>query len=271
MSVFFFDIDGTLIDARQGVCAIPPTAVDQLSRLHDLGHKLVICSGRPYAMFLDDLRLPFFDAYVMCNGAHVMVEGKTIFANRLSPELAYYYADLLEDVGCEYMIETTRHIYLSKSYTGIRSFFKTVIDDNIFTFDFDRDEVLQRAIKLEADVKGNMRERLLAEVQRAGVGCNVNVDDDGGFNCFELFSPTISKAVGIQTVLQHFNVPVRDSYGFGDGVNDLEMIRLVGTGVAMGNACDELKAEADEVCSSVIEDGLATYLARIDADASKSG
>ena len=71
--------------------------------------------------------------------------------------------------------------------------------------------------------------------------------------------------MGINKVLDRFGVPASDSYGFGDGVNDLEMIKLVGTGVAMGNACDELKAQADEVCPSVVEDGLARYLATVDA------
>ena len=44
--------------------------------------------------------------------------------------------------------------------------------------------------------------------------------------------------------------------GFGDGTNDLPMIRACGTGVAMGNACEELKREADVVCGNVHERGL---------------
>ena len=43
---------------------------------------------------------------------------------------------------------------------------------------------------------------------------------------------------------------------FGDGGNDLALVRAVAVGVAMGNACDELKAEADYVTSSVDEDGV---------------
>lgn len=41
------------------------------------------------------------------------------------------------------------------------------------------------------------------------------------------------------------------------------MIRYVGHGVAMGNACDELKEIADEVCKSIDENGLAEYLSKI--------
>ena len=263
MGAFFFDIDGTLIDGRHGITTIPSSVRTQLNRLHDMGHKLAICSGRPYPMISDDLRLPCFDAYVMCNGAHVMVDGKTIFANQMGADLARHYADLLEKLGCEYIIETTKHLYLNRDFTRILSFFEKFSSRSIFTFDFERSDVLQRTIKLEADVTGERRSRLYSEVQSAGLGYTVNVDDNGGYNVFELYSPTMSKAVGIQKVLDYFGVPTKDSYGFGDGINDLEMIRLVGTGVAMGNACDELKAQADDVCPSVVEDGLARYLATI--------
>ena len=51
-----------------------------------------------------------------------------------------------------------------------------------------------------------------------------------------------------------------DAYAFGDGTNDLEMIRACGCGVAMGNAEDAVKAEANLVCAPVWEDGVAQAL-----------
>ena len=45
----------------------------------------------------------------------------------------------------------------------------------------------------------------------------------------------------------------------GDGQNDIEMLEAVGTGVAMGNAKDEVKEKADVVCKSVEEDGVYYY------------
>ena len=46
---------------------------------------------------------------------------------------------------------------------------------------------------------------------------------------------------------------------FGDGNNDMEMLEVVGTGVAMANASPELKVLADAVCPSVAEDGIWQY------------
>ena len=48
----------------------------------------------------------------------------------------------------------------------------------------------------------------------------------------------------MRAVLQHFGFTKEEAIAFGDGVNDIEMLEAVGTGVAMGNAKDEIKAHA---------------------------
>ena len=45
----------------------------------------------------------------------------------------------------------------------------------------------------------------------------------------------------------------------GDGNNDIEMLKAVGTGVAMANSSEHLKEVADEVCGHVAQDGIYTY------------
>lgn len=51
-------------------------------------------------------------------------------------------------------------------------------------------------------------------------------------------------------------------YAFGDGVNDSEMFRMVGHGIAMGKAVEQLKQIAEENTLSVHEDGVADYIRR---------
>ena len=52
-------------------------------------------------------------------------------------------------------------------------------------------------------------------------------------------------------------IPKENSYAFGDGINDKEMLQLVGHGIAMGNAIDEIKAISDDITDSVDNDGIA--------------
>ena len=47
---------------------------------------------------------------------------------------------------------------------------------------------------------------------------------------------------------------------FGDGGNDISMLQTVGTGVAMGNALDDVKAHADYVTTDVDNDGVKNAL-----------
>ncbi|MBO7673833.1 MAG: HAD hydrolase family protein, partial [Atopobiaceae bacterium] len=77
---------------------------------------------------------------------------------------------------------------------------------------------------------------------------------------FELYPTATSKARGIEVVLDRLGIDVAHAYAFGDGTNDLEMIRYCGCGVAMGNAEDVVKEAADLVCPPVWEDGLAQIL-----------
>ena len=47
---------------------------------------------------------------------------------------------------------------------------------------------------------------------------------------------------------------------FGDGLNDITMIKSAGIGVAMGNAVDEVKRMADEITATNDEDGVAAVV-----------
>ncbi|MNJ41790.1 Sugar phosphatase YbiV [compost metagenome] len=68
--------------------------------------------------------------------------------------------------------------------------------------------------------------------------------------------PDIHKAIAIEKVLAHLNIPRENTFGFGDGNNDIEMLEYCNTGVAMGNAREELKAVADDITDDVDHDGL---------------
>ena len=56
-----------------------------------------------------------------------------------------------------------------------------------------------------------------------------------------------------------YNFDRSQAIAFGDGNNDIQMLKAVGTGVAMENASDDLKAVADEICRDVAEDGVYQY------------
>ena len=58
-------------------------------------------------------------------------------------------------------------------------------------------------------------------------------------------------------MLDYLSIPLENSYAFGDGQNDIEMLSTVGCGIAMGNASDEVKKFAKKITETVQNDGVA--------------
>ncbi len=76
----------------------------------------------------------------------------------------------------------------------------------------------------------------------------------------ELVPKGIDKAKSLSRLLTKINLTPADMIAFGDGYNDLSMLKLAGMGVAMENAAPEVRAEADYVTLSNEEDGVAAAL-----------
>lgn len=258
--IIFFDIDGTLIDHQSGNHGIPMDAQRQMRRLQREGYLLFIATGRPYA-FISSLISDFgFDGYVLCNGAHVELHNKFIFHQPMNAINTKELIDFLKTIDCEYIIETSRKGYLNPKYKILHEFFIGCgINESLLCFDFEEEQVYQNALKLEINASG----KTLDQIEAVIMG-EFGYDSHGTDNAFEVYSKEVTKAVGVQKVLEYLQVPIENSYAFGDGLNDLEMIQYVGHGIAMGNAVQELKDIANEICGDVDKNGLALALEKIE-------
>lgn len=78
----------------------------------------------------------------------------------------------------------------------------------------------------------------------------------------ELMSLKVSKGEGVAWMLDYLGIDPQDVMAVGDGENDIEMLQLVGTAVAVGNAVPSLKAVADHIVATNDEAGVAEALER---------
>jgi hypothetical protein len=95
---------------------------------------------------------------------------------------------------------------------------------------------------------------------------NFVVQDVAAHNCLngELINRKYDKGRGVRIVAEYYGIGLEDTLGFGDSMNDLEMIQTVGCSVCMDNGSPALKAVSDLVCPSVEEDGLYRAFEQLD-------
>ena len=79
----------------------------------------------------------------------------------------------------------------------------------------------------------------------------------------EIIKKGMDKGLAIKKVVEILHMKMEDTIAFGDSMNDYEMLQVCNYGVAMKNACQELKASADNICESVENDGVYYEMERL--------
>jgi hydroxymethylpyrimidine pyrophosphatase-like HAD family hydrolase len=72
----------------------------------------------------------------------------------------------------------------------------------------------------------------------------------------------VSKWLAIKSLLREYRISPNKAVAIGDGPNDIEMLRYVGSGVAMGNDSEKVKAVADFITGHHENDGLSEFIER---------
>lgn len=87
----------------------------------------------------------------------------------------------------------------------------------------------------------------------------------------EFVSPKAGKAAALEQMCALMGVAREEVAAFGDGLNDLDMIEWAGTGYAMANAAEAVKARADRIAPSNAEDGVAQVVEALMRDGQIGG
>ena len=102
-----------------------------------------------------------------------------------------------------------------------------------------------------------VRDQIAAELPAHFDGLAVSTST---FNNLEINVASAHKGRALERFAEHFGWTLANCMSFGDGLNDLSMVRMAGIGVAMANAAPEVLAAADYVTLSNDADGVAAAL-----------
>ncbi|HLS61311.1 MAG TPA: Cof-type HAD-IIB family hydrolase [Virgibacillus sp.] len=248
-TIVFFDIDGTLVDDEKQMLATTKQAIKDLQRN---GVHIAIATGRPPFMFQEIRDELDIDSYISFNGQQVVCNGEVIYENPLEVQaLQKLHEDAIDRghpmmlIGKNEMRATvTEHPDIKATYHKLLSSYP-LVDPTYYQ---------QEAI-FQALLFCNEKEEGVIQKQH----------QDFHFLRWHELSCDImplgaSKAIGMNKIIEAKGLKKTASYAFGDGSNDMELIKEAGTGIAMGNSIPELKEIADYTTKSVDEDGVLTGL-----------
>lgn len=248
IKIIFFDIDGTLIDMTKK--RISFKMLETLAKLKEKNIRLCLATGRS-PVSLSHFEGVEFDAFLTFNGSYCYDGKQAIFSNpiphadvkriirnaaALGRPVSLATKDRLAANGAD--DDLTEYYAFAHLELTVAEDFETVSCEEIYQVMLGCREADHTAI-----LDGVEGAKITAWWDRA-----VDIiPADGG------------KGVGIEKILDYYHLDRSEAMAFGDGNNDIEMLQAVGTGVAMANASQQLKAVADDICGHVAEDGIYHY------------
>ena len=282
IGLVLLDLDGTIVS---GGTHVSERVRRSLVRAHERGVTLAVSSGRPYHMVPRSIReLGVMDYYVCTNGSVVNDRaGERIFSRGFDPASATRIMGMLEHlrpgwnvfVGDEGYAEVRNHTYMIGGATGaagagggagalravssVARFALAIVAGPGF-----HERLSVRGVVRRADQVDKMGCSFASE-RAADEACAL-LSAESSFEVvrmtpleLEITAAGVDKGSGASWLADRLGVSREATVGFGDGANDLPLAGTVGRFVAMGNADDEVKAVASEVCPTIDEDGVAQW------------
>lgn len=242
---FFFDIDGTLTDRKTR--EIVPSAQLALDKLQKAGHFVSIATGRAHYKARPFMEKTGIHHMVCCGGGGLVVNDELICNIPLELDKAKALIKEAEALGYGIllMLDDSLNVYakndLFREQVGER------LEPTIYHIDpkLDVDE-LKVIYKIYISIPEDEEDRL-------------TLKDTIGHLRFEkhyLLFQYDAKHQGILDMMEILNADIKDVVVFGDDTNDLVMFDERWLSIAMGNACEALKAKANYVTKTNIEDGI---------------
>lgn len=251
--IVFFDIDGTLLDHDKKLPAKTKEAIQLLKRSETF---VAIATGRAPFMF-ESLRKELdIDSFVSFNGQYVVFENEVIYKNPLDHNELNRLISFSKSNNHPIVLmnektmkaTVSHHDFIKESMASLK-FAHPEKDEDFY---LDRD-IYQSLLFCKEGEENKYIDEFNNFLFLRWHPLSTDVIPMGG-----------SKAEGISKMIERLGFELKDVYAFGDGLNDIEMIKTVGTGVALGNAKEEVKEHADLITKDVGEDGIWYGLKELD-------
>ena len=255
------DMDGTILNSSSELSTRTRNA---LRSAISLGIPVVVATGRMYPSALPVIKERGISTpCIFYNGAIVRdpVSEEILLEKGLGIELTAEVVSFYRKEGWYIQIYSDDRLYVIDRSDPRSRFYETIskippvsLGEGFWDFKVDSTKLLGIAL----DEKNFA---LMAEKTKSHFDGRIYTATSWGA-FVEITHPDVNKAKGLAIVAERLGVDSKDVLVIGDGVNDTEMIRWAGHGVAMGNASAQEKAAADETAPGNDSDGAAIIVER---------
>ena len=244
----FFDIDGTLVSFKTH--EILPSTILALTQAKANGHKVFIATGRPPLIITNLGAIEhLIDGYVTINGALCYVGGETVCCKDIPLEAHVVpRSSTFKNYGLIMVGERDVAVLDPKGEVD-QIFRREIAVENLDKAKPVEEVLKQRILQLTPFFTEDYEQELMARIPSCTSGRWHPAFTD-------ITAMGADKGEGVLAMTAHLGLDPQATMAFGDGGNDSSMIKRAGIGVAMGNALESLKQEADYVTTSVDEDGI---------------
>ncbi|QYA25721.1 HAD family hydrolase [Gramella sp. MT6] len=263
--IIFSDIDGTLLNAERD---LSDYTVETIKKLNDSKIPFILISSRmPAAMRhlqkkMEIEHLPL----ISYNGGLILVDGQSVSSTEIPIEILSELSSFNENLDVHLSLFHNDEWYVPK--------------DDFWT----RREINNTKVNPEFESNSNVISKWKSEEKGAhkimAMGEEENIDRIRDFllenypedlhlyrskpSYLEIAPKAISKLTAVEHLLEnHFRIPLSQSMAFGDNYNDIEMLKGVGMGIAVGNAKPEVLEIAHMVTTTGKEDGVAKSISEL--------
>ena len=240
----FFDLDGTLLNGESKVNVATAEAIQTLK---DNGYEPFIATGRSSAETRDIMESANIHSGIFMNGQVVLYQGKRVYSSEIPTEMVKKFHQMVKEDGYGFTAYNDKEFYLVESTDGAKDAYGFIhTNPPALNADFYIDNPINMLLFIclpPAEEKYKVAFPNLDFLRNTPYSVDV-------------ISKGNSKAEGIKRFLEFLNQEDAETYAFGDGPNDIEMLQAVTHSVAMGNALPILKEIAEFITTDNTDNGI---------------
>lgn len=248
------DVDGTLLDDHKNLTPGAPGAVQ---RLYAAGVRFTLASARPPRLVRDLVNvLAVREPFACFNGALIVnPNGTVVHKLPMLPPDAQLVADRILQSGFDLWVWTEKNWYVSNP-NGPRVAHHEALMGSKATLLSTRDMSQFEVLKL-VGVSDDHEALARAEREMPGLGCKSISATRSSEYYLDVTMAKANKGAVVEVLSEALNIPAAEITTIGDMITDTLMFRKSGVSIAMGNAFDDVKAQATFVTKSNSQDGFA--------------